>query len=240
MPCSYEANSPLISQVAFKQSGTTKMTTTRQYDFLNRLQSVASVGGSQTWSYGYQYNQANQRTRATLADDSFWIYNYDDLGQVISGKRYWNDGTPVAGQQFEYGFDDIGNRYSTKTGGDQNGANLRPASYTANDLNQYSSRTVPGYLNVLGLATPAATVSVNGTPVPYRRGEYFWNEVGVNNASAVYPFIEVNGRQWRQQRHKAFHAQSRCLKSGLQQCGGLSSMRSASKQRTVKGAPEVK
>ena len=26
------------------------------------------------------------------------------------GKRYWNDWTPVAGQQFEYGFDDIGNR----------------------------------------------------------------------------------------------------------------------------------
>jgi hypothetical protein len=25
---------------------------------------------------------------------------------VNSGKRYWSDGTPVAGQQFEYGFDE--------------------------------------------------------------------------------------------------------------------------------------
>ncbi len=28
---------------------------------------------------------------------------YDKLAQATSGKRYWNDGTPVAGQQFEYG-----------------------------------------------------------------------------------------------------------------------------------------
>ena len=44
------------------------------------------------------------------ADASYWIYQYDTLGQVISGKRFWPDGTPVAGQQFEYGFDDLGNR----------------------------------------------------------------------------------------------------------------------------------
>ena len=41
-----------------------------------------------------------------LADGSFWIYECDALGQVKSDKRYWNDWTPVAGQQFGYGFDD--------------------------------------------------------------------------------------------------------------------------------------
>ena len=55
-------------------------------------------------------NSANQRTRTTHADGSYWIYQYDTLGQVTSGKRFWPDGTPVAAQQFEYGFDDIGNR----------------------------------------------------------------------------------------------------------------------------------
>ena len=54
------------------------------------------------------------------------------LGQVISGKKYWSDGTPVAGQQFEYGFDDIGNRHQTRAGGDANGANLREAGYSVN------------------------------------------------------------------------------------------------------------
>ena len=53
---------------------------------------------------------ANQRTSATNADGTRWVYTYDSLGQVTSGKRYWADGAPVAGEQFEYGFDDIGNR----------------------------------------------------------------------------------------------------------------------------------
>ena len=51
------------------------------------------------------------------------------MGQVTSGKRYWNDGTPVAGQQFEYGFDDFGNRTSIKSGGDALGQNLRSATH---------------------------------------------------------------------------------------------------------------
>ncbi len=85
-----------------------------------------------------------------LADGSYWLYDYDSLGQVKSGKRYWSDQTTVAGQQFEYGFDDIGNRTGTKAGGDANGWNLRPASYTADNLNRYSSREVPGAFDVGG------------------------------------------------------------------------------------------
>lgn len=105
----YLANSPLLNQVTFKQSGTTRMTTTRQWDFLNRLGSIGSVPAAANQlplSYGYLCNDANQRVRVTLADGSFWLYSYDVLGQVISGKRYWSDGTPVPGQQYEYGFDE--------------------------------------------------------------------------------------------------------------------------------------
>jgi hypothetical protein len=53
----------------------------------------------------------------TLIDGSYWVYEYDSLGQVESGKRYWSDGTPVAGQKFEYGHDTIGNRTTTAAGG---------------------------------------------------------------------------------------------------------------------------
>src|SRR5438445_5664932 len=87
--------------------------------------------------FSYTYNSANQRTSVTNADNSRWVYQYDSLGQVTSGRKVWADGTPVAGAQFEYGFDDIGNRTSTKAGGDQSGAGLRPASYAANLRNQY-------------------------------------------------------------------------------------------------------
>jgi len=77
---------------------------------------------------------------------------YDSLGQVKSGKKFRPDWTPVAGQQFEYGYDDIGNRTSTKAGGDGNGWNLRSANYNANTLNQYTSRDVPGFIQVSGIA----------------------------------------------------------------------------------------
>ena len=98
-----------------------------------------------------------------------------------SGKKYMNDGTPVPGQQFEYGFDDIGNRTSTKAGGDQSGAGLRPASYAANSLNQYTNRTVPNAFDVIGIANAASSVTVNSSAADYRRNEYFQKGVGPDN-----------------------------------------------------------
>src|SRR5438093_12147489 len=139
----YVANSRLVSQIAFKNNGTTRMTTTKSWDKLDRLLSINSSAAS-TIGTIYNYNSASQRTRATAQDSSYWSYQYDALGQVISGKKFWSDGAPVEGQQFEYAFDDIGNRKSTKTGGDSTGANLRSATYSANNLNEYASRTVPG------------------------------------------------------------------------------------------------
>jgi len=50
------------------------MTTTKSYDFLNRLTSISSSSSfSFSSSHAYNYNQANQRTRATLADGSYWL-----------------------------------------------------------------------------------------------------------------------------------------------------------------------
>jgi YD repeat-containing protein len=148
------------------------MTTTKQYDFLNRLLSISSVpSASSAVSFAYDYNSANQRTRCRLADGSLWVYTYDPLGQLIGAKHFWPDWTPVAGQQFEYTFDDIGNRTATKAGGDENGANLRSASYSANALNQYTSRTNAGAVDIMGLALAPETVTVNGD-APYRKGEY--------------------------------------------------------------------
>jgi YD repeat-containing protein len=183
----YLANSPLVGQIAFANSGTVTMATTKQYDYLNRLTGIQSgTGISPVSSFNYAYNSANQRTQVTNSDNSHWVYQYDHLGQVISGKKYWSDGTPVAGQQFTYDFDDIGNRQSTAAGGDASGKNLRSANYTANSLNQYTSRDVPGYANVLGSANPNATVTVN-LQRAVRQGSYFWDELPENNsASSLY------------------------------------------------------
>ena len=120
---SYVANSALVGQIAFTNGSVQQMTTTKTYDFLNRLTGIASTPvASPAVNFNYNYNAANQRTRNTLVDGSYWVYQYDVLGQVTSGKKYFADGTFVPGQEFDYSFDDIGNRLQTKTGGDSVGA----------------------------------------------------------------------------------------------------------------------
>jgi RHS repeat-associated protein len=188
----YLADSELIGQVEFATNGGTVMTTTKSYDYLNRRISISSACSAfSAVSFTYSYNSANQRTLRREADGSYWRYEYDPLGQVTSGKKFWPDMTPVAGQQFEHGFDDIGNRTSTKAGGDENGFNLRAANYGANLLNQYTNRTVPGFLDIIGLAFATNQVYVNGQ-TPYRKGEYFRAELPIDNSSApVWTNIEV-------------------------------------------------
>jgi len=181
---SYVANSPFVGQIAFTNNGAQRMVTTKTYDLANRLTSISSSpSAASPISFSYSYNSANQRTRTRLADGSLWNYQYDALGQVISGKKYWPDWIPVAGQQFEYGFDTIGNRFSAKAGGDETGANLRVANYSANSLNQYTSRDVPGAFDVIGLELATNSVTVNSL-APYRKGEYFRKEISVVNSSA--------------------------------------------------------
>lgn len=187
---SYLADSALISQVLYTNGSTLRMTRSNQFDALNRLTNLTwNVAGTNVASFSYQYNSANQRTRATLLDGSYWLYEYDALGQVTSAKRYWSDGTPVAGQQSEFSFDDIGNRRTAAQGGDQNDANLRTASYGATLLNQYTSRTVPGFVNILGRASNAATVTLWGDNGVYsmtsRKGEYFRGELYANNSTGA-------------------------------------------------------
>jgi RHS repeat-associated protein len=129
------------------------------------------------------YVECGKACCPVLAVGSYWLYEYDRLGQVIAGRKYWPDRTPVAGQQFEYGFDDIGNRKVARRGGDENGWNLRQSLYSANLLNQYSQRTAPGFVDILGIALANKAVYVNGQ-LAYRKGEYFRKELSVNNASA--------------------------------------------------------
>ena len=192
----YLANSPLVSQIAFTQSGTTRMTTSKTYDYLNRLTQISSVGGASSASpqtFNYNYNPANQRTKDTLADGSYWVYQYDSLGQVTNGVKYFRDNTLVPGQQFGYTFDTIGNRTQTKSGGDAAGSSLRLANYSANNLNQITQRDYPGTNDVVGVALATNAVTVN-TKTAWRKGEYFQATVVSNNtAAAQWEGISVAG-----------------------------------------------
>jgi YD repeat-containing protein len=188
----YESNSRLIRSVAFTNNASGKgMLTTRTWDRLNRLGSVHSQAHLSSTSLGlglghtYTYNAANQRTRADLADGSYWVYEYDKLGQVTSGRRYWGDGTLMAGQDFTYQFDDIGNRDTT------GGRASAVSDYSANQLNQYETRTVPNKLDILGVANPGFGVQVwkdsDSPSTASRSGEYFHNALTV--AYSSYPEV---------------------------------------------------
>jgi RHS repeat-associated protein len=184
---SFLANSSLVGYITNQQSSTTRMIATKQYDYLNRLLTVSSApsaSGQIPVAFNYAYNMANQRTRAGLNDSSGWTYEYDYLGQVTSGKRAWSDGTMVPGEQFQYTFDNIGNRIATLAGGDQNGGSLRSATYTANNLNEYSSRTVPGASDIIGAADVNGAVTVNGQST-YRHGQYYQTALTLTNGSGA-------------------------------------------------------
>ena len=86
-------------------------------------------------------------------------YGYNGRNEVVSARRTLG-GSPVAGFDEDFAYDPIGNRVSS-TDYDETGA-ARTSTYTANNLNQYTSRTVPGWASVRGLADADATVAVNG------------------------------------------------------------------------------
>jgi len=182
----YLVNSPLLETTTFKQSATTRLATTRAHDHLNRLTLIQSLNPQlSTLNFSaYRYNTANQRTALTNADSSRWEFGYDALGQLTSGKRLWGNGAPVAGQQFEYEFDDIGNRQLTRFGGDTNGLSLRQADYYPNLLNQYRSNTVPQYAHLSGRAVSNATVTVNYLRAE-RQADYWWGEVPINTSTGA-------------------------------------------------------
>jgi hypothetical protein len=74
----------------------------------------------------------------------------------------------LAGQQFDYDYDAVGNRTATKRGGDTSGANLRTMSTSANNLNQYTSVSTPSQVEVLGAAASSASDTKGTGPKTHR------------------------------------------------------------------------
>jgi len=124
---------------------------------------------------GYKYDLASRRERATSEDGSYWDYRYNSRGEVTQAKRRLSNNELLAGQQFEYDFDDIRNRTKSRFGGDSTGNNLREINYTPNAVNQYNSIETPPYTNVLAKAQSSA-VTVNSNTA-LRQGDYCTKEL---------------------------------------------------------------
>ena len=107
----------------------------------------------------------------------------NDRSKVTSANRYWgsdvsNTNSPVLGQQYSYEYDPIGNRISTDNfpfTGEGVPAGGGSSQYSANELNQYVSRTVPPTASIIGSAPANVDVSVNGVAVE-KQGTYWHME----------------------------------------------------------------
>jgi RHS repeat-associated protein len=187
----YVSPSSPIDQVQLKNESTVRLTRKTEYDKAGRLKSVVIESGSPIsvlGSYAYRYNSGSIPDKITWADGSYWSHQYDAQGHLRSSRRFWADGSIVAGQQFEYNHDDIGNRKSTGSGGDEWGGNLRWSNFTPNSKNQYDQRSVPGSVDVIGAANANAAVTVNNSRTA-RKAEYFRGEAVFDNET-----IAVNGQ----------------------------------------------
>jgi RHS repeat-associated protein len=88
-----------------------------------------------------------------------------------------------------YAYDPIGNRISATEYDHEDNALV--SSYTANELNQYEQRTVPGYAGVRGSATNTATVTVNRNPA-WRLSDYFYGgDAADNSGFAIMKELET-------------------------------------------------
>ncbi len=149
-----------------QQLPTTNMfTTTKTYDQLGRFvshQSVRTSDSAVLSSYGYTYNKQGQRAQAQMTDGSYWDYQYDPLGQLSGAAKFapGGGGKILPGYQYNYQYDQIGNRTKVSTGGDPFGLNQRDTTYQSNTLNQYTQINNHPYVSVLGQSQQDATVTV--------------------------------------------------------------------------------
>jgi len=191
---SYLSGSSLISGM----TASTGHAWSRSYEpQRNLISAVENTYGETVISrFDYANDEIGRRTAISRSGTAFDVpvrdaYGYNARSEVTSARRTLAD-TPsqeVRGFSYDYAFDGIGNRTSATEYDHEN--NARVSSYTANALNQYTQRTVPGYACVRGSATNTATVTVNGNTA-WRLGEYFYGSDEADNAaSAIMKELDI-------------------------------------------------
>ena len=137
--------------------------------------------------FGYSNDAAGRRTAISRSGEAFGdlsgavdAYGYNLRSEVVSARRT-KGGASVRGFDEDFSYDPIGNHVAT-TNYDETGSAI-VSEYTANSLNQYTSRTVPGVAAARGFALTNATVTVNESPT-WRLGEYFYGSDEFDNSQS--------------------------------------------------------
>ena len=141
----YHPDNGLVQTLSYNSGSDNVLSLNTSFDALKRITGKTNqVGNNTISSYLYTYNDLNQRTQIDRDDGRFWEYDYNDHGEVIAGKHKVSVNEFVPGEQFEYEFDGIGNRQAVRQGGDAQGNQLEESVYSANNLNQYTQRSLVG------------------------------------------------------------------------------------------------
>lgn len=164
---------------------------TRSYEpNRNLISAVTNRYGSTVISaFDYANDEIGRRTAISRSGTAFDTpvrdaYGYNARSEVTSSRRTlaYTPSQEVRGFSYDYAYDPIGNRTSSTEYDHEDSALV--SSYTANALNQYSQRSVPGYAGVRGSATNNATVTVNGNTA-WRLGKYFYGGDDVENSASA-------------------------------------------------------
>lgn len=111
----YRSNTNWEATIAYND-GTSDLFTKRTLrDIGGRIAGVTSragsaAGGAILASAGYQLDSKGRRTSLTREDGTKWDFGYNDRDEVTSGDKKLSNGNLLAGRQFEYEYDDMGNR----------------------------------------------------------------------------------------------------------------------------------
>ena len=181
---SYLPNTDLKASLLYPNG----LTASWQYDANNQLLQVCNVTPTNVISqFDYTYDAAGRRTAITKSGSAFGdlsgsidSYTYNARSELTSARRTKN-GQPIPGFSEDFDYDPIGNRRSSATYNEKGEA--QTSTYQANNLNQYTSRTTPGYAAVRGEADPNATVTVNENPT-FRLGSYYFGSDLFDNSSS--------------------------------------------------------
>ena len=119
------------------------MTRSTHLDVDGRLERVwaEDSSGQLLSSTSYRFDAVGRRSLAALGDGTQWRYGYNSRGELQSAGKEFPSGEQMAGLQFSYNYDDIGNRTSARYGGDPGRRGSRQITYTPNTLNQTSALT---------------------------------------------------------------------------------------------------
>ena len=162
--------------------------TTIAYDANNQLLQVRNATPTNVISqFDYTYDAAGRRVSIAKSGSAFGdlsgsvdTYTYNARSELTLARRT-KGGQPVQGFSEDFAYDLIGNRRSSATYNEKGEA--QTSTYQANNLNQYTMRTTPGYAAVRGEADSAATITVNENPT-FRLGSYYFGSDLFDNTAA--------------------------------------------------------